>query len=102
MATIDGRDGDDAFRGEVYLKIWRWYQKTGTWILNTRVDRPHGLTRVTSIAFSPEVRDRLAVQLVTTGDDLNVKVWRLRTRANKNGDVEGPFYLFNRSLLVDC
>jgi NET1-associated nuclear protein 1 (U3 small nucleolar RNA-associated protein 17) len=92
MATIDSREGDEAFRGEVYLKIWWWNTQTGFWILNTRIDRPHGLERVTSVAFSPEVKDRLALQLVTTGDDRAVKIWRLRTTTGKNGDVEGLLF----------
>jgi NET1-associated nuclear protein 1 (U3 small nucleolar RNA-associated protein 17) len=92
MATIDSREGDEAFRGEVYLKIWWWDFKTGFWILNTRIDRPHGLERVTSVAFSPEVKDRLTLLLVTTGDDRTVKVWRVRTTREKNGDVEGPLF----------
>lgn len=92
MATIDGRDGEEAFHGEVYLKIWYWDRKAGSWILNTRIDRPHGLQRVTSVVFSPVVSDHQALQLVTTGDDLNIKVWRPRTRTEKNGDLEGsPF-----------
>lgn len=89
MATIDERDGDDSFRGEIYLKIWWWDSKTGFWILNTRVDRPHGLERVSSIAFSPEVKDRHSLQLVTTGDDLNIRVWRLRTVIETGGQIEG-------------
>ena len=93
MATIDSREGDEVFRGEVYLKIWQWNRNTGFWILNTRIDRPHGLKRVTSVAFSPEIRDRLALRLVTTGDDFNVKVWRLQTRTDKNDDTEGPIFL---------
>ena len=92
MATIDSREGDEAFRGEVYLKIWWWNTRTGFWILNTRIDRPHGLERVTSVVFSPEVKDRLALQLVTTGGDRAVKMWRLRTTAEKNGNVEGLLF----------
>jgi NET1-associated nuclear protein 1 (U3 small nucleolar RNA-associated protein 17) len=92
MATVDSREGDEAFRGEVYLKIWWWDPKTGFWILNTRIDRPHGLERVTSVAFSPEIKDRLAIQLVTTGDDQTIKVWRLRTMTEKNGHVEGLIF----------
>lgn len=89
MATIDSRYGDENFRGEVYLKIWSWHPKIGTWILNTRIDRPHGLAAVTCVAFSPECKDRTAVQLVTTGDDLNAKIWGLRSIKDKAGDFEG-------------
>lgn len=93
MATVDVRDGDDAFRGEIYLKFWRWNSISGSWVLNTRIDRPHGTERVTCAAFSPEVKYRHNLMLVTTGDDRNIKVWRLRAIAEKTGDVEGPLVL---------
>jgi NET1-associated nuclear protein 1 (U3 small nucleolar RNA-associated protein 17) len=60
--------------------------------LNTRIDRPHRLDRVTSVAFSPGFKDRLTLQLVTTGDDGTVKVWRIRTVTEKNGGVEGKLF----------
>ena len=89
MATIDGRLGDDSFRGEVYLKIWWWDPKFGFWILNTRIDRPHGLQHVTSIAFSPDIKNRFSLQLVTTGDDCTTRTWRLSAMTDKNGAIEG-------------
>jgi NET1-associated nuclear protein 1 (U3 small nucleolar RNA-associated protein 17) len=85
MATIDRREGDESFRGEIYLKIWWWDKKSAFWILNTRVDRPHGLNKVTSISFSPSDD----IQLVTTGEDRNVKTWRIRSTKDKKGNVEG-------------
>lgn len=84
MATIDRREGDESFRGEMYLKIWWWDKKSAFWILNTRVDRPHGLNKVTSISFSPSDD----IQLVTTGEDRNVKTWRIRSTKDKKGNVE--------------
>lgn len=105
MATIDGRVGDDSFRGEVYLKIWWWDPKSGFWILNTRIDRPHGLERVTSIAFSPDVKNRLSLQLVTVGDDCTVRTWRLRTMTDKNSEIEGKSVLICASMernLIIC
>jgi NET1-associated nuclear protein 1 (U3 small nucleolar RNA-associated protein 17) len=84
MATIDRREGDESFRGEIYLKIWWWDKKSAFWILNTRVDRPHGLNKVTSISFSPSDD----IQLVTTGEDRNVKTWRIRSTKDKKGNVE--------------
>ena len=86
MATIDRREGDESFRGEIYLKLWYWDKKTTFWILNTRIDRPHGLGNVTSLSFRPGVED---VQLVTTGEDGNVKAWRIRRTRNKKGSEEG-------------
>ncbi|KAI0079626.1 WD40 repeat-like protein [Panus rudis PR-1116 ss-1] len=86
MATVDSREGDDTVRGEVYLKIWFW---TGRfWVLNTRIDRPHGLKKVTSVVFRPRAQDGAAMQLVTTGDDGNIKLWRLRSSKTKMGKTE--------------
>jgi NET1-associated nuclear protein 1 (U3 small nucleolar RNA-associated protein 17) len=88
MATIDGRHGDEYFRGEVYLKIWWWDHKSKFWILNTRIDRPHGLMKVNTVSFSP-VKDPRLLQLVTSGLDGNVKTWRIRTTKQKGGQTEG-------------
>jgi len=89
MASIDSREGDDAFRGEIYLKIWWWDRKAGYWILNTRIDRPHGLKKVTAVSFSPVAKDHQSLHLVTTGHDGNVKSWRIRTTKHKAGNSEG-------------
>ena len=86
MATIDRREGDDTFHGETYLKFWYWDKKTAFWILNTRINRPHGLAKVTSLSFRPGVED---AHVVTTGEDGNVKAWRIRRTKNKKGDEEG-------------
>jgi NET1-associated nuclear protein 1 (U3 small nucleolar RNA-associated protein 17) len=77
MATIDYREGDVGFRSEVYLKIWSWDRKNNNWVLNTRVDRPHGSDKVTDISFSPNTDDTKPLLLVTTGNDGLVKVWKL-------------------------
>jgi NET1-associated nuclear protein 1 (U3 small nucleolar RNA-associated protein 17) len=95
MATIDGREGDPTFRGEIYLKIWHW--KAGTWILNTRIDRPHGLKKITALAFSPATRND-SLYLVTTGQDGNVKTWRLRSLRGKEGVSEGWYHLASRGI----
>ena len=82
MATVDVREGDDSFRGEAYLKIWRWDKAAGFWELNTRVDRPHGLSAITAIEFSPEFTNLL----VTTGRDGNIKTWRLKSVGEKRSN----------------
>ncbi|KIJ66298.1 hypothetical protein HYDPIDRAFT_174438 [Hydnomerulius pinastri MD-312] len=86
MATIDRREGDESFRGEIYLKFWFWDKKTAFWILNTRIDRPHGMGRVTSVSFSPCGGD--PAQVVTTGEDGSVKAWRIRSVKDKKGNEE--------------
>ncbi|KDQ63260.1 hypothetical protein JAAARDRAFT_29279 [Jaapia argillacea MUCL 33604] len=87
MATIDSRQPDDAFRGEMYLKLWWWDRKAGVWILNTRIDRPHGLKKLTSVTFSP-TKHRSRLLLVTTGEDGYVKTWGIRTLGDKDGETE--------------
>ncbi|KAF8973504.1 WD40-repeat-containing domain protein [Flammula alnicola] len=77
MATVDSREGDAGFRSEVYLKIWSWDTHQGNWILNTRIDRPHGIDKVTDVSFTPCVDESKYLHLVTTGNDGHIKVWRL-------------------------
>ncbi|KAG6910523.1 hypothetical protein DXG01_009942 [Tephrocybe rancida] len=84
LATIDIRQADDGFRDEIYLKLWRWDMKNSRWILNTRVDYPHGFHKVTCISFSPASKDLL----VTTGEDGAVKTWGVRSIKRKSGAVE--------------
>jgi NET1-associated nuclear protein 1 (U3 small nucleolar RNA-associated protein 17) len=88
MATVDDREGGASFRSEIYLKIWRWDRKSGFWILNTRVDRPHGSMKVTSISFNTSEMNE-ALQLVTTGQDGQIKLWGIRTTKSKNAKNEG-------------
>jgi len=88
MATVDSRIGDEGFRPEVYLKIWWWDRKSGFWILNSRINRPHGLDEITSISFSP-ILAKEKILLMTTGEDKQVKTWRLRTNVDRKGEVEG-------------
>jgi NET1-associated nuclear protein 1 (U3 small nucleolar RNA-associated protein 17) len=89
MATIDKRETSaDGFRGEVCLKLWWWDMNAGHWILNTRINRPHGLHTVTSLAFDPSLADPHSSQLITTGDDGTVKAWRIRSTTEKDGAIE--------------
>ena len=88
MATVDSRIGDEGFRPEVYLKLWWWDRKSGFWILNSRINRPHGLHGITSVSFSP-VLAKEKILLVTTGDDKQVKTWRVRTNVDRKGEIEG-------------
>ena len=80
MATIDCRDGDAGFRAEVYLKFWSWVTQERNWILNTRIDWPHGTHKVTHCRFSPTLDASDRMYLVTTGDDGVIKVWRRHQR----------------------
>lgn len=88
MATLDTREGESSFRGEVYLKLWSWDRKASQWVLNTRIDRPHGLSKVTTVSFRPRSRDDASLLLVTTGEDGLIKMWGVRTSATKSGETE--------------
>ncbi|EIN13954.1 WD40 repeat-like protein [Punctularia strigosozonata HHB-11173 SS5] len=90
LATIDRREGDESFHGEIYLKFWRWDGRLSAWTVNTRVDRPHGLKRVVDMAFGPT-----GDHLVTAGEDGQVKSWRIRELEDKNGHPE--VFWFHRS-----
>ncbi|KAG9073873.1 hypothetical protein FRC06_011096 [Ceratobasidium sp. 370] len=74
MATVDSRA-----EGEIYLKFWRWHTGSTTTTptnlcsLNTRIDRPHGDDKITSLAFSSS-----SPVLATTGSDGLVKLWAVR------------------------
>ncbi|KAJ3919644.1 WD40 repeat-like protein [Lentinula edodes] len=89
MASIDTRAPPEDFQGEVYLKIWHWDQRTSLWILNTRIDRPHGLHKISAMSFSPRPRAGQESYLVTTGGDGAVKTWRLRSDREKSQEGEG-------------
>ncbi|KAJ3880820.1 WD40 repeat-like protein [Lentinula edodes] len=89
MASIDTHASTEDFQGEVYLKIWHWDQRTSLWILNTRIDRPHGLHKILAMSFSPRPRAGQESYLVTTGGDGAVKTWRLRSDREKSQEGEG-------------
>ncbi len=87
MATIDCREGDAGFHSDVYLKIWAWDKSQDNWTLNTRIDRPHGTEKITDVSFSPVRDDHTVLQLVTTGRDGFIKVWRLWKRSVASGST---------------
>ena len=101
MATVDNRNGDTGFRAEVYLKIWSWATKERNWVLNTRVDQPHGTHKVTYCSFSPisDTGDR--AYLVTTGEDGLIKVWRAHQKGSdsESSMFNGYFWKFCFALL---
>ncbi|KAI0785054.1 WD40-repeat-containing domain protein [Abortiporus biennis] len=88
MVTIDSREDDEISQTEIYMKIWFWDRKTASWILNTRIDRPHGLRKVTSVAFRPGQHSKNDGQITTTGEDGVIKVWRIRSTKSKTGESE--------------
>ncbi|EPT01493.1 hypothetical protein FOMPIDRAFT_1120096 [Fomitopsis schrenkii] len=88
LATVDYREPTGPFHVEVHLKIWWWDHKSESWILNTRIERPHALTRVSALAFRPKVSEHEDLFLITVGGDGNIKSWGIRTQKVKSGIAE--------------
>lgn len=91
MATYERREGDAAAGGGKAraIKIWRWTSsaastsssQNATYMLNTRLDRAHGLANITGLAFSPSLDASASSQqplLLTTADDGTAKIWAIR------------------------
>lgn len=87
MATIDTQSSERHFTTEVYLKIWKWC--SGTWVLNTRIDRPHGTHSLTAIFFNPRASSRSQMLLTTTGLDGTVRTWGILTSTRKDEQIDG-------------
>lgn len=90
MATLDRRENDEDISAETYLKLWHW--ESSTWVLNTRLDHPHGFHAVTSVSFCPHGENDL---LMTTGTDGNLKLWCTRSVTTKDGRIEGQNQCYN-------
>lgn len=83
MATYERRDGDAAAGGGKAraIKIWRWTSTSGqtaTYMLNTRLDRAHGLADITGLVFSPAAGTSQQPLLLTTAVDGTAKLWAIR------------------------
>ena len=89
LATIDYREPTGPFHPEVHLKIWWWDHKSEFWILNTRIERPHALAKVSALAFRPRASEDDDLFLITVGGDGNIKSWGIRTQKVKSGLAEG-------------
>ena len=88
MSTADIRSGGVDFADEVLLKIWRW--EKGNWVLNTRIDRPHDVEPVTSMAFSPQPLDEAeGYILLTSGANGVLRTWR----PWKTHDGDGTYFV---------
>lgn len=74
MGTVDVRD-DREFPMDIYLKFWTYDPTSKSWTLSTRVDFPHGESKVSSLAFNPARRSSMAL---TTGEDRQFRVWTRR------------------------
>lgn len=94
MSTADARRGGVDFADEVMLKIWHW--ENGNWILNSRIDRPHGTDLFTSVTFSPRPLDDVEdYVLLTAGANGMLRSWQ----PSKTHDGDGTY---PRIILNDC
>lgn len=98
MATVDVRDGEGSFRDEVYLKFWTWEASINQWILNTRIDKPHGQKKISALCFNPATQIAQAPQCVSIGEDGKIKVWRLKSTKTSSG---GKLHLKSRVILAN-
>ncbi|KAG9038849.1 hypothetical protein FRB95_014398 [Tulasnella sp. JGI-2019a] len=79
LATVDVREATLDAGVAIVLKIWNWVTDgaRGTYLLNTKIDRPHGKSIVNSIHFSsPDVNGDCT--LATTGQDGLVRLWGVK------------------------
>ncbi|CAG8725295.1 1481_t:CDS:10, partial [Acaulospora morrowiae] len=94
MATIDSRD-DGETTPELYLKFWQFDSSSQTYVLNTRVDRPH-LRSIVSLSYQHGSGDSYPI-FVTTGLDNKFKVWRINTENKKSKNSEGSYRQYTPS-----
>lgn len=78
MATVDMRN-DQITTTEVYLKFWHWDHDQQTYVLHTRVDRPH-TEEITSLCFHPSTSIPMAI---TTSMDKTFKIWHLSSQLGR-------------------
>lgn len=78
MVTLDVRH-NHRFSSEVFLKFWQYCKEQNTYRLHTRVDYPHGRSKITSLAVSQNSDEFPLV--VSTGRDNSFKLWSLREDA---------------------
>jgi NET1-associated nuclear protein 1 (U3 small nucleolar RNA-associated protein 17) len=78
------------FRREVYLKFWRWDEKSLQWVLDSRIDAPHFFEDVGASARVLDlVSDPSSLGFATVGDDRFVRIWRPKTRLRNGTIVRG-------------
>lgn len=81
MATADRKAS-----GEFSLKIWQWSKKGQTYVVNTRIEEPHGQgAQVTALSFSPRSYASLSdvPLLLSAGTDNRCRIWRCIAREEK-------------------
>lgn len=96
LATADRREADEEEGQETArtIKVWRWDPTLQTYVLTTRLDKPHQ-TDVGSLAFSPVAvglpgaAQPSLLLLSTSAADGVARLWREKRTRFKSGKVEG-------------
>ncbi|KAG9047512.1 hypothetical protein FS837_002097 [Tulasnella sp. UAMH 9824] len=80
LATIDGREASLDSSAAWYLKFWelRGTSKGERYVLNTRIDLPHGYERIVTLEFCRPPTTGGPLKLATAGEDGTVKIWGAR------------------------
>ncbi|BFZ63996.1 NET1-associated nuclear protein 1 [Saitoella coloradoensis] len=86
---------------ECYLKFWKWNAEFKKWDLITRVDAPHGYgASISALVANPK---NGAQSFATLGSDGAVKIWKARTRVDKNGREKEVTWTCRRNIqYVHC
>lgn len=96
LATVDVRDATLDNSEITFLKIWSWSREggQGNYVLNTKIDKPHGRHALNSMAFSPADG-----KLATAGDDGSVRVWGVKrlSTGKENHGTEGEAGISTRT-----
>lgn len=82
MATIESRG-----TREVTMKVWKWEIGQKRYNLNSRIEGPHKEAIILTISFSPRDLDGSPL-LLTSGNDNQVRTWRMMTQDMKGGKKE--------------
>ncbi|KAI8137418.1 WD40-repeat-containing domain protein [Fennellomyces sp. T-0311] len=85
MATVDIRD-DLVNTPEQHLKFWRWDPDTQSYVLHTRVVKPHA-GKITSLTFNP-ASTRGRPMAITTSKDKTFKVWHFTSDLGRAYDKD--------------
>ncbi|KAJ3145997.1 WD repeat-containing protein 75 [Geranomyces variabilis] len=90
MITVDDRLDSTASMWESRLKFWNYKPDSATYVMNTRVDRPHK-GHVTGVAISGEKKSAV-LRAATTGSDKYFRVWNLLPPSAGNQETWGCLY----------
>eukprot|EP00005_Dracoamoeba_jomungandri_P002119 CAMPEP_0174253678 /NCGR_PEP_ID=MMETSP0439-20130205/3047_1 /TAXON_ID=0 /ORGANISM="Stereomyxa ramosa, Strain Chinc5" /LENGTH=611 /DNA_ID=CAMNT_0015334839 /DNA_START=973 /DNA_END=2808 /DNA_ORIENTATION=+ len=85
LVTLENRRNTGQFSDECVLKFWNYNFKQQKYVLNTRVDNPHGKSAVTAVVFNPQIN-----VVVTCSFDGTFKLWRHVVSSDDSGMHVSP------------